>query len=163
MNADELLALVATVPAISLADGESLITDGEPNPGLFVLVDGTLRVERHGHPLATIDTHGTVVGEMALLLGTSASATVLADGPAVVRRIADVEQLFSEHPDFARYVAEVLARRLHRISTMLEDLQEQFADHGGTRALVPGVISDLLGSGRHDYDMGSDREPDSPY
>jgi CRP/FNR family cyclic AMP-dependent transcriptional regulator len=163
MNAAELLELVAALPLIELADGEVLITDGEPSPGLFVIIDGVLEVERHGHHLARLDTPGAVVGEMAVLLGTAATASVVARGSAVVRRVDDAERLFRDHPDFARYVAEVLARRLHRVSSLLDDLQEQFAGTPGTLGLVPGVIQDLLGSGRDDFDMGSDREVDSPY
>ena len=163
MNAADMLQMVAAIPDTTLVDGEVLIHDGERSPGLFVVVDGVLRVERNGYRLNTLDTPGDVVGEMALLLGSPASATVLAEGDAVVRRVDDIEQLFTEQPQFVRYVAEILARRLHRISSLLDDLREQLAGRPGTLGLVPGVIGDLLSSGPRDYEIGSDREPDSPY
>jgi CRP/FNR family transcriptional regulator, cyclic AMP receptor protein len=163
VNADDLLRLVATEPSVSFAPGESLIRIDDRDQPMFVLASGALEVERDGHVLARFDEPGSVVGEIGLLLGAPASANVIAVEASVAHRVNDAERLFDENPEFARFIAQVLARRLSRVTSYIDDVYRQFEQHGGTLGLVPKVLDDLLGSHRPDVDAGSEREPDSPY
>lgn len=163
MNADDLLQLVASEPTVSYAPGEPLIRVGDRDQPMFVLASGVLEVERDGHVLARFEEPGSVVGEIGLLLGAPASANVVAAEPSVAHRVHDAERLFDQNPEFARFIAQVLARRLSRVTSYIDDVYRQFEQHGGTLGLVPKVLDDLLGSHRPDVDAGSEREPDSPY
>lgn len=163
MDAAEILALTAEHPAVELADGTVLLTEGVRGDSLYVLVSGGLEVRRRDRPVTVIFDPGSVVGEMGLLLRAPASADVLASGQTTVRRIDDADAFFQQYPGFSRYIATLLAQRLLQISTYLADLQEQFADRSDILGLVPTVIEDLLGSDRTAPDVGSDREPDAPY
>lgn len=163
MNADDLLRLVESEPKVSYASGESLISVGATHHPVFVLESGVLQVERDGHVIARYDDPGSIVGEISLLLGTPASADVIAVGPTVVHRVDDAQRLFDQYPEFARFIAQVLARRLARVTSYIDDVYRQFEQHGGTLGLVPQVLDDLLGSHQPDVDAGSEREPDSPY
>lgn len=163
MNADDLLRLVASEPRVSYEADEPLIVLGAEHHPVFVLASGALIVERDGHVIARHDEPGSIVGEISLLLGTPASATVVAVETSVVHRVDDAERLFDQYPEFARFIAQVLARRLYRVTSYIDDVYRQFEQHGGTLGLVPQVLDDLLGTHRAEVDAGSEREPDSPY
>jgi CRP-like cAMP-binding protein len=163
MSGIDILALTDGEPELTLEAGETLIRYGEDHPALYLLRTGVLEVRRDGELLAELTDPGSVVGELSLLLGTPASADVVAAGPAVVRRLDDSERLFEEVPEFGRHLAITLARRLHRVTTLLGELHRQFADRPGTLGLVPGVVAELVGDHRPDAETGSDREPDAPY
>lgn len=163
MEPSDVLRLADTYPAVDVSDGDAVIADGDTDAALFVLVSGTLAIATGGREIARITEPGSVVGEIGLLLGTPASADVIAVGDAVLRRIDDAAPLFSDHPDFARYLAVVLATRLRQVTTFLGDIERQFADRRDSLGLVPQVLTKLLGGGVAEVDHGSDREPDSPY
>jgi CRP/FNR family transcriptional regulator, cyclic AMP receptor protein len=163
MDPRDVLQLTEAAPERRVGAGEAIIRFGESEPALFVLVSGALEVRREGATLARLSDAGAIVGELSLLLGTPASADVIAVEPSVVRRVDDAEQLFRDVPAFGQHLAVTLAGRLHRVTTFLGDLQEQFADRPGTLGLVPTVLKGLLSQDQRDVDPGSDREPDSPY
>ena len=75
---EELLALAEGHPRRTIEAGEALIVDGEAAHPLYVLLDGALRIEKGGVPIATVTERGTCVGEMSLLLGSAATADVVA-------------------------------------------------------------------------------------
>jgi CRP-like cAMP-binding protein len=163
VNADDLLRLVESEPRVTYEPGDALIEIGGLQQPVFVLESGAIRVERDGHVLASFDEPGSIVGEISLLLGTPASANVIAVERTVVHRVDDAERLFDQNPEFGRFIAQVLARRLSRVTSYIDDVYRQFDQHGGTLGLVPKVLDDLLGSHRPEVDAGSEREPDSPY
>ncbi len=163
MDDSDILAVTSGHAERVLVDGERILEQGVRAGTLFVLVSGTLEVQRRGRAVVQMSEPGSVVGEMGLLLDSPATADVIAVGPTVVRVIDDAEAFFVAYPDFGRYLATTLAQKLWQVSTYLSDLQEQFADRGDILGLVPTVLSGLLGSTRERPDPGSDREPDSPY
>jgi CRP/FNR family transcriptional regulator, cyclic AMP receptor protein len=159
----QLLQLADGAVEQQVEPGTLIIRHGQPDAALFVLVEGTLEVRRDRNVLARMSEPGSVVGELSMLLGTAASADVVATAPTTVRRVDDAEQMFRDVPDFGRHLAVMLARRLHRVTTYLGDLEEQFADRPGTLGLVPTVLQELLSAEGAAAEPGSEREPDSPY
>jgi CRP/FNR family cyclic AMP-dependent transcriptional regulator len=159
----DILSLTAEHPDERVEDGVKLLTEGVRSQSLFILVDGELEVQRRGRAVVRMSEPGAIVGELGLLLDSPASADVITVGPTTVRRIDDPARLFDLSPDFGRYLATVLARRLWQVSTYLSDLQEQFADKGEVLGLVPKVLGELLGSALPSIDPGSERETESPY
>jgi CRP-like cAMP-binding protein len=163
VDVDRLIELARPHPAIRLADGAPLIREGDEEPTVYVLVDGALDVRRGGRRIARVAERGAIVGEMSVLLRRPATADVVAVGTATVHRLVDADRLLDDEPGFARFVAELLARRLRQVTSYLGDLEEQFGDRPGTLGLVPTVLAELLGSQRPDPEPGSDRETESPY
>lgn len=163
MDAADILRLTETFHRVHVADAELVLTEGVRSDALFVLETGVLEVQRRGNAVVRIDEPGSVVGELGLLLRSPATADVAAVGDAVLRRIDDAAAFFAGSPEFARFLATTLARRLWQITTYLSDLQEQYADRGGTLGLVPTVLAGLLGDDRPEPDPGSERAPDVPY
>ena len=75
---DDLLELARGYPRQIVDAGAPLVVEGELLDTLFVLIDGALRSEKRGVPVASVTTPGSCVGEMSLLLGTAATADVFA-------------------------------------------------------------------------------------
>src|SRR5262245_24150334 len=106
---DELLAIAHDLPRRSVAAGERLLTAGASPEALYVLLDGTLRVEKAGVTVAAVREPGACVGEMSLLLGVTATADVIADEPTEVAVIDDARALLETEPRFPLALARLLA------------------------------------------------------
>jgi CRP-like cAMP-binding protein len=87
---------------LSVPAGESVANQGDFAYELFVIVEGTARVEQDGEVVATLGP-GEVCGEIGLLLTGRRTATIVAESPMVV--LAMFEQTFRalsrEHPELA--------------------------------------------------------------
>ncbi len=60
---------------------DTILIEQDVDPeALYVLVEGSLVIERDGIAFARIDSPGAVVGEMSAVLGGPATATVRARG-----------------------------------------------------------------------------------
>ncbi len=111
-------------------DGEVVITRGQPGRALFIIVIGqfaVFSVDDHGveHQLATLSI-GDCFGEMSLITGEAASATVRAAGPGVLLEVTkeDFPRLLSVVPTMGMTLARILANRLARSSThVLEEIK----------------------------------------
>jgi CRP-like cAMP-binding protein len=159
----DLLALAAQRPRRTLAAGDVLIADGAAVPALFVLLDGALRIEKAGVPITSVTEPGACVGEMSLLLGIPATADVVVHAPATVAAIDDAAALLETDPRVARALAQLLATRLHAMTTYLADLKQQFADHEGGLGMVDVVLDRLMRTSGPRSRLGSDRDPDPEY
>lgn len=160
---DDLLVLARGMPTRTLGTGDALIADGEPDPPLCVLIDGALRVEKRGSVVATIGTPGACVGEIALLLGGSATADVVAAEPSIVAVVDDASSLLTRDPQLPLALARLLASRLQVMTSYLADLREQYADHEGGLGMVDVVLGSLMQTNGTRTVLGSARDPDPEY
>jgi CRP-like cAMP-binding protein len=67
----------------SLADGKKLVEQGQPGTDMFLLLDGVLRVDVDGEPLAELGP-GAIIGERAALEGGTRTSTLTALTPCKV-------------------------------------------------------------------------------
>jgi CRP-like cAMP-binding protein len=95
---EELLSLARDVPRRSVEAGEVLLTDGAVVHALYVLLEGALKIEKNGVPIATVTEPGACVGEMSLLLGVAATADVVASERSQLAVIENAEDPFSSDP-----------------------------------------------------------------
>lgn len=160
---DDLLALAQDAPRRTLAPDESLISEGSTGNDLYVLLDGTLRVEKRGALVAVISTRGACVGELALLLDVPATADVRAATPATVAVIANARTLVHEDARITLALARVLATRLQTMTSYLADLRTQYADHEGGLGMIDVVLESLLQSPGRTTRLSSARDPDPEY
>jgi len=139
-----LLALAAVHPALNLDAGKTLIVQGLAGGDLYVLESGELAVERDGVKIATISTPGSPVGEMAVILGTAASATVRAERPTTVRVVRDAVSAVRQDPELSFRLAWLMANRLDSTSAYLVKLTRQ---HEGKaeRGLLGAILAALQG------------------
>lgn len=155
-----LLALAASNPALSLAAGKTLIIQGLALTDLYILESGQLAVERDGVKIATISTPGSPVGEMAVILGREATATVRAERPTTVRAVRDAVSAIRQDPELSFRLAWLMANRLDPTSAYLVRLTHEHegkAEHGllgsilaalnGREGYAEVSRSDMFGSG----------------
>ena len=162
-----MLELSAALPEVTCARGTELIREGEVPGRLFVLVDGEFEVVRDDVKISVVDETLKNFGEMGVLLGSAATATVRALRDSRLRHSDDPHTFLETHPLAARAVATLLARRLDTISGYLVDLRHQYEDHGNL-----GMVDTVLETLRHHQvrsprtdrsEAGSERQPDAPY
>jgi sigma-B regulation protein RsbU (phosphoserine phosphatase) len=112
-----------------LADGEILLTPGEPNHHLYALVDGDLRValDDPNSPQSFPVELGESVGEMSIIDGSPVSAYVIAEGPATVLQIGedDFWDMTAAHPTVARNLLAILTARMRRQHESARTVLEQ--------------------------------------
>jgi CRP/FNR family cyclic AMP-dependent transcriptional regulator len=160
---EELLSIAQRLPHRTLEPGEALIVDGEAAPLLYVLLEGAVRVEKAGVAIATITERGACVGEMALLLGTPATADVVATEHTVVAIVEHAAGMLDDEGSLTLTLARLLAARLQVMTTYLADLKHQYADHEGGLGMVDVVLGSLMRSAGPRTQLGSDRDPDPEY
>ena len=74
---------------------------------------------------------------------------------------ADEASVFlRSNPDIAFRVAELLAQRLHSVTTYLADLKRQYEDQDDHLGMVDEVLETLTHEQSERVDVGSDRDPD---
>lgn len=106
------LASLATVMEVrDLSPGDHLVAEGDPGDALFVVVDGTLRIESGGRPLSTSGP-GAVIGELALLdpAPRSASAVAVEDTRVLVLDKDDFDLVLADHPQLSEGIIRYLVR-----------------------------------------------------
>jgi len=158
-----LLELAAGLPRRTLSAGEVLVREGHPVEALYVLVEGTLRVQRGGVAVTTVGQPGACVGEMSLLLGVAATADVVAVTPSTVAVVEDAHAMLDDEGDLTLELARVLAARLQAMTTYLVDLKQQYADHEGGLGMVDVVLGTLMQNAGPARKLSSARDPDPEY
>jgi CRP-like cAMP-binding protein len=98
--------------------GTHLIKKGGPGDSMHVIMDGRVGVpvadEATGKKMVFHLEKGDLVGEMALLTGKPRRADVIAETEvtSVVIDGATIQPLLNEYPQLARFLTEILGRRL---------------------------------------------------
>jgi SulP family sulfate permease len=107
LSEDEQALVMQCMTSRRYAQGEALVTRGEPGNSVLLVLEGTGSVivpfeHRPAVRLAGLRT-GTLVGEIAFLDGAVRSATAVADSPvlALVLERSGFEKLSTEHPRIA--------------------------------------------------------------
>ncbi|HUR73727.1 MAG TPA: cyclic nucleotide-binding domain-containing protein [Sporichthya sp.] len=109
----ELKALDANAGFRSVGVGRELVREGEPGEELFILIDGTARVNRGGRIVDHLGP-GDFFGELALLDPAPRNATVTATSELdllVISR-AQFDAVLGKAPGMARSLLAGMARRI---------------------------------------------------
>jgi serine/threonine protein phosphatase PrpC len=105
---------------------EVIVAQGEPEVSLYIILDGTFRVEIDGQIIAELG-RGNHFGEMALLTCQPRSATVRAITNGRVLRLAagDFHKFVQEHPQDGIRMISALARELSERLRLTNQLHSQ--------------------------------------
>jgi CRP-like cAMP-binding protein len=144
-----------TVPA-----GAELIASGAVPGRMFVLATGSVTVERDGVPFARIDNPGAIFGEMSVVLGCTATATVRAATQIEVYVIAEPQAFLVERPGAALAVLRTTAARLDGLTRYLVDVKAQFAESEGHLSMVGHILDTLVHHQPGPVRPGSARDPE---
>lgn len=120
---------------VEFLPGNRLMTQGDPSPGLLMLLDGKASVileslESDPVRIRTL-LGGTVLGEISLYTGSRCTATVVADSACRVARLSPdrFESLPDEDPALAErlnaYVAKILAERVVQANETIRALRRR--------------------------------------
>ena len=93
MTDQALEAVAALANEVEIADGATVTREGDPGDSFFVIVDGRLRISRHGETIRDLGP-GDFLGEISLVDGRPRTATAVAVGPVnaiVIERPAFLE------------------------------------------------------------------------
>jgi len=110
--------LMAYLERLEIAAGEYLIHQGEESNHLYLVKCGQLSIylERGDDSALRLQTSGTrtVIGEIGLYLGTTRTASVIADEPSVVYRLskAALADMKDNAPGLAAAFHETVVRQL---------------------------------------------------
>jgi CRP-like cAMP-binding protein len=129
----------------ALQPGEKALTEGEHSPGLFLVLAGELVVQKEdpagGLVSLSILREGDVAGEISLLTGLRATATVVATRKSATAFIprASFTELLKEFPKTRVYLEGLSDRRLKQIGEALRpaeiiDADELVMEHETPRA-----------------------------
>ena len=149
---------IEVVPA-----GGVLIDEGATTGRMYVLVSGTVTIERDGVTFARVDTPGSIFGEMAVVLDKPATATVRALGDVEVRVITDPEGFLRDRPGVALEVLRMTASRLDGLTQYLVDVKSQFADEQGHLGMVGDIVDALIHHQAPQLRPGSARDPEGDH
>lgn len=158
----DLLTLTAHLPEVELAAGDVLVREGTATGSIWVLLSGALRIEKDGVVINTVRRPGLAFGEMAVILDTAHSATVVAAEPTRLRYAEDGRALLTSDGEVMFHLAQGLAERLDIVTSYLADLRNQYADAPGI-AMVSDVLGKLVGERPPPARPGSARDPDPEY
>ena len=114
--------------ARDFAEGEALMTQGEPSTSIHFILEGHVRVERQRRTdserivLAHLGS-GEIVGEMGVMVDLPRSATVIAAKPTSTLELdtASFERAARAFPILHRVLAKLLSERLRRTSERVGD------------------------------------------
>jgi CRP-like cAMP-binding protein len=117
---DERAGLLASFEPMRVESGKAIVRQGERAGGLFLIVLGAVEVvcrtdDRRAVVLATLG-EGAYVGEISLLTGDVATASVVACGPVELAALPATAfyRIVSDYPElWAAMRDEAAARRLH--------------------------------------------------
>jgi CRP/FNR family transcriptional regulator, cyclic AMP receptor protein len=156
----DLLALCVDLPKETVPVGDVLIEFGASMSRMYVLASGAVTIERDGVPFARIDTPGAVFGEMSVVLGRPATATVRASSDVEVHVITEPEAFLTERPGAALAVLRMTASRLDGMTHYLVDVKRQFAGEEGHLGMVDQILDTLLHHQAPPIRTGSARDPE---
>lgn len=122
--------------------GETIISEGQAGDGAYLIVSGTAvrtagpGADASAEPLGS----GTLIGEMAMLVETDYTSTVICREPIRALKIARASLLEQMTSDLALadHIVEKLAGRLKELANELRKVDQTLAAAGG---FSPGAVA----------------------
>jgi CRP/FNR family cyclic AMP-dependent transcriptional regulator len=113
MGEEELLEIARIAEEMDAPAGKALTHEGRHEGYFFIIVSGTVRIEREGQTINTI-RDGDFLGEIALLDGGPRTATATTESPCqlIVMTHQRFEQLLDRSPSIRAAVFGEVGRRL---------------------------------------------------
>ncbi|WP_395855342.1 cyclic nucleotide-binding domain-containing protein [Cystobacter fuscus] len=118
-------AMTKAVQFHAVPAGQSLLVQGQPGDALYLLLRGQCRVvhrlpDGHENPHPSLH-EGDMFGELSVLLGLPATASVIADTPCTLLRLAraDVERLIVMNTGLREALFRLSSERLQRTAQLV--------------------------------------------
>jgi CRP-like cAMP-binding protein len=134
------------LPEVAMDAGTVLISEGERQSALYILVSGSVEIMREGLEVARCDLPGAIFGEVSALLDQPHAATVRAASDVRVHIIENPNQFLTSRPEIAFQVAALLARRLDATTAYLVTVLREHAGAGAALDQVEKVVTEIAHS-----------------
>jgi len=115
MTDQALDAVAALASEVEITDGATVTEEGEPGDSFYVVVDGHLRISRHGTTIRDLGP-GDFLGEISLVDGRPRSATAVVVGA--------VDAIVIERPAFQELMDRFGAVRLGILMALTERIRD---------------------------------------
>jgi CRP/FNR family transcriptional regulator, cyclic AMP receptor protein len=155
-----ILALFAGLPERSFAAGDIVLAEGDQTNKLYILVEGGIEILKGDVQVYTTAEPGALFGEVAALLSIPHTATVKTTSPCRAYVVEDAAAHLGAHPEITLWLSQLLAQRLHSVTSYLADLKAQFEDRSDHLGMVDEVLGTLLHTQDEAFSPGSDRYDD---
>jgi CRP-like cAMP-binding protein len=156
-----LLSLCSGLPVEDFAADAILIDEGTQPTRMYVLRSGAVVIKRDDVAVARIDSPGAILGEMSVVLGKPATATVVAESDMSVHVVDDPETFLMEQPGAALAILRTTAARLDGLTQYLVDVKQQYAGLEGHLGMVDQILDTLVHHQASAARTGSVRDPDA--
>jgi CRP/FNR family transcriptional regulator len=113
LNKRQLRAVAEACGSVRFSDGAGVVTEGDSSDALFIIVEGSVEVQRKGRRVARIGA-GEFFGEIALLDPGPRTATVTAASDVIALKLTrkNLLDVLRSDPQIPVRMMEALARRL---------------------------------------------------
>jgi CRP-like cAMP-binding protein len=141
----ELADIAQRAVELHLQKGEVLFISGEPAKGLFVVVNGKIRVFQQNaegrEQVMHVDTAGAVIGEVALFDDGPYPASAVAELDAELLFVDkhDMHRFCVKYPALALKALRLMAARVRRHAQLVEALSFQDVEHRLASFLISEV------------------------
>jgi predicted acylesterase/phospholipase RssA/CRP-like cAMP-binding protein len=130
--------LISDLHIIELADGQTLVAQGDHNPNLYLLKSGRLLVtaynQRNEPRLMFAVSQGESANENSILSDDCASASIISSGESIVLALprATFENFAAKYPTDALQVMQSLSERMQRYHLSIQLHRNTLFDNLGT-------------------------------
>ena len=117
----ELDAIAKVTDRVTVHDGRMLVHQGAVTTHMSIIIEGSATVTVDDEEVATLGP-GDVVGELSMIDGERASATVTANGDCTIWLIARAGFLpvFERHPEMAVSMLHAVVKRLRSADEIIK-------------------------------------------
>lgn len=155
-----IIDLCQSLPLQTFEPGAILIAEGSRSGRLYILAEGAVEVLKGDFQINLVADRGAIFGDISALLNIPHMATVRAATQCSLHVAEGGEAFLQAHQEIAFQLAQMLAQRLHGVTTYLADLKRQFEDHDNHLGMVDEILETLVHQQRSTFTPGSDRDPD---
>lgn len=141
---NEILNKCSDLPEASFADGEIVMEEGKKGGGLYILAEGSVEILKQDFQINTVDSTGSLFGEVSVLLDLPHMATVKTLEPSRFYVAHNPGEFLKSHPEVHLHLSRLLAKRLNSVTSYLVDLKQQFEDREDHLGMVDDVLESLL-------------------
>jgi CRP-like cAMP-binding protein len=128
----QLTEIVRRADRIIYRPGDIIIEEDQPGEAAIIIVSGEAVRLASGDPgdAAEPIAEGSMLGELAMLVETIHSATIVARGTVKALRLTRTEmhELMAEDPQLADHLTQKISARLHALAQELREVDRALAD-----------------------------------
>ncbi len=120
--AEELTSIAKVAHVRAFQEDEFLIRQGDPGKNLYIITSGIVNVLKEGSSVTKLE-EGDVLGEMSLLMESTASADCVAETDVQTLELNQEDFLgflYEGYPEIALGLIKVLAQRLEQTTSQLD-------------------------------------------